>query len=55
MLKTVYYSNFNSITNYGLSSGGTSPDSKKIFRVQKRIVRIMMGCRRSPVGICLGN
>jgi hypothetical protein len=24
----------------------TSPHSKKIFRMQKRIVRIMMGCRR---------
>ena len=46
MLKTVYYSNFNSITNYGLPFGDTSPDSKKIFRMQKSSVRIMMGCRK---------
>jgi len=25
---------------------GTSPHSKKIFRMRKRIVRIMMGCRK---------
>jgi hypothetical protein len=46
MLKIVYYSNFNSIINYGLPFWGTSPHSKKIFRMQKRILRIMMGCRK---------
>jgi hypothetical protein len=46
MLKMVYYSNFNSIINYGLPFWGTSPHSKKIFRIEKRIVRIMMGCRK---------
>ena len=45
-LKIVYYSNFNSIINYGLPFRGTSPHSKKIFRMQKRIVGIMMGCRK---------
>ena len=34
------------IINYSLSFWGTSPHSKKIFRMQKRIVRIMMGCRK---------
>jgi hypothetical protein len=29
MLKKAYYSNFNSITNYGLPFWGTSPHSKK--------------------------
>jgi hypothetical protein len=29
MLKEVYYSNFNSINNYGLAFWGTSPHSKK--------------------------
>ena len=46
MLKKVYYSNFNSIINYGLPFWCTSPHSKKIFKMQKRIVRIMMGCRK---------
>ena len=46
MLKIVYYSNFNSIINNGLPFWGTSPHFKKIFWMQKRIVRIMMGCRK---------
>jgi len=40
MLKKVYYSNFNSIINYGLPFWGTAPHNKKKFRMQKRIVRI---------------
>jgi hypothetical protein len=46
MLKIVYYSSFNWIINYGLPIRDTSPRSKKIFRIQKRIVRNMMGCRK---------
>jgi len=30
---------------YGLIFWGKSPDSIKIFRLQKKIIRIMMGCR----------
>jgi hypothetical protein len=45
-LKIVYYSNFNWIINYGLPIWGTSPHSQKIFRMQKKIIRIMMGCRK---------
>jgi hypothetical protein len=30
---------------YGLILWGNSPDSIKIFRLQKKIFRIMMGCR----------
>jgi hypothetical protein len=45
ILKIVYYSTFNSVINYGLSFWGISQHSKKIFRMQKRIVWIMMGCR----------
>ena len=45
-LKIVYYPNFNSSINYGLPFWGTSPHSKKIFRVQKRDSWIMMGCRK---------
>ena len=45
-LKKVYFANFNSIMNYGLPFWGTSPYSIKIFRMQKRIVRIMMSCSK---------
>jgi len=30
---------------YGLLLWGNSPDSIKTFRLQKKIIRIMMGCR----------
>jgi len=44
--KVVYYSYFHSIMTYGLIFQGNSPDSiNKIFRLQKKIIRIMMGCR----------
>jgi len=46
MLQTVYYSKCNSIINYGLPFWGTSLHSKKIFRLQKWIVIIMVGCRK---------
>jgi len=44
-LKTVYYSYFNAIMSYGLPFWGNSPHAIKIFRMQKRIVRIMMSCK----------
>jgi len=44
-LKVIYYSYFHSIMTYGLIFWGNSPDSIKIFRLQKKIIRIMMGCR----------
>jgi len=44
-LKVIYYSYFHSIMNYGLIFWGNSPDSIKIFRLQKKIIRIMMGCK----------
>ena len=43
-LKTVYYSYFNAIMSYGLPFWGNSPHAIEVFRMQKRIVRIMMGC-----------
>jgi len=43
--KTVYYSHFNAIITYGLPFWGNSPHSTKIFIMQKRIIRIMMGYR----------
>jgi hypothetical protein len=44
-LKTTYYSYFNAIISYGLPFWGNSPHAIKIFRMQKRIVRITMGCK----------
>ena len=46
-LKTIYYSYFHSIMTYGLLFWGNSPDSIKIFRLQKKIIRIMMGCKNT--------
>ena len=46
-LKIIYYSYFHSVMTYDLLFWGHSPDSIKIFRLQKKIIRIMMGCRSS--------
>ena len=45
-LKTIYYSSFNAIISYGLSFWGNSPHNVKVFRIQKRIIRIMSGCKQ---------
>jgi hypothetical protein len=42
-LKTIYHSYFNTIMSYSLPFWGHSPHSIKIFRMQKRIIRIMIG------------
>jgi hypothetical protein len=44
-LEMIYYSYFHSVTTYGLLFWGNSPDSIKNFRLQKKIIRIMAGCR----------
>ena len=44
-LKMIYHSYFRSVMTYGFLFWGNFPDSIKIFRLQKRIIRIMMGCR----------
>jgi hypothetical protein len=44
-LKTIYYSDFNAIISYGFPLWGNSPHAIKIFRMQKRLVRIMMACK----------
>ena len=43
-LKMIYYSYFHSLVTYGLLLWRHSSDSIKIFRLQKKIIRIMMGC-----------
>jgi hypothetical protein len=52
VLAVVYYSYFHSIMTYGLLFWGNSPDSITIFRLQKRIIRIMLG--RRPRDSCRG-
>jgi len=43
-LKVIYCSYFHSVMTYGLIFWGNLPDSIKIFRLQKKIIRTMMGC-----------
>jgi hypothetical protein len=43
--KMIYDSYFHSVMTYGLLFWRSSPDSIKIFRLQKKIIRIMTGCR----------
>jgi hypothetical protein len=42
--------------SYGIIFWGNSTDSKKVFYIQKKIIRIMAGTKREPhVGNCLRN
>ena len=41
-LKTLYYANFYSLLTYGVIFWGDSCDSKKIFVLQKRVLRTML-------------
>jgi len=42
-LRSIYFACFRSIASYGIILGGNSSNSKKIFTLQKRIIRIMVG------------
>ena len=44
-LKMIYYSYFHYVMTYGLLFWGNSPKSIQIFRLQKKVIRIMIGCR----------
>ena len=46
-LKMIYYSYLHSVMNHGLLFWGHSSDSIKIFRLQQKIIRIVMCCRSS--------
>jgi hypothetical protein len=46
ILKIIHYSNFHLVMTHGPLFWGHSSDSIWIFRLQKRIVRMMMGCGR---------
>jgi hypothetical protein len=43
-LKTIYYYYFNTAMSYGLLFWGNSPQSSRIFILQKTIIRIMTNC-----------
>jgi hypothetical protein len=51
-LKTVYYAYYNSLVNYGIIFWGNTADSKKVFVLQKKIIRIIMGV--GPTYSCRG-
>ena len=40
----IYHSPFHSIMSYGIIFWGNSPHSSIIFKMQKRVIRTMMGC-----------
>jgi hypothetical protein len=45
MLKGIYYSHFHSVISYGIIFGGQIVHSTRVFRLQRRIIRIMTGSR----------
>jgi hypothetical protein len=45
-MKKAYHSCFSSTIQYGLAFWGNSSQSIKVFRIQKNIIRIMLGWRR---------
>jgi hypothetical protein len=45
-LKLVYFAYFHSIMSYRIIFWGSSTDSKKVFYIQKKIIRIMAGTKR---------
>jgi IS1 family transposase len=42
-LKSIYFAYFHSIVQYGIIFWGNSSNSRKIFTLQKKIIRIMVG------------
>ena len=47
VLKMVYYAFFHSVMSYGLIFWGNSTNSKCVFKLQKRAIRIIMGAKNS--------
>ena len=45
-LKSIYFAYFHSIMSYGIIFWGNSTDSKKVFILQKKIIRIMTGSKQ---------
>ena len=51
-LRMAYFSYFHSIIRYGIIFWGNATDSCKVFRLQKRVIRLMLGAR--PRASCRG-
>jgi len=48
-LKSIYFAYFQSIVLYGIILGGNSSNSRRIFTLQKKLIRIMVGIHtRTP-------
>jgi hypothetical protein len=45
-LKLVYFAYFHSIMSYGIIFRGNSTDSKRVFIIQNKIIRIMAGFKK---------
>jgi hypothetical protein len=43
-LRSVYFAYFHSVMTYGIMFWGNSSSAERIFKLQKRAVRIMKGC-----------
>jgi hypothetical protein len=43
-LKSIYFSYFHTIMSYGIMFWGNSSHAERVFKLQKRAVRIMKGC-----------
>jgi hypothetical protein len=55
-LKSIYFAYFHSIMKYGIIFWGNASYSKKIFTLQKKIVRLMAGAKpRDRVKISSGD
>jgi hypothetical protein len=44
-LKMIYFAYFQSIMDYGIIFQGDSTESKRIYQLQKKIIRIMTGSK----------
>jgi hypothetical protein len=44
-LKSIYFTYFHSIVKHGIICGGNSSNNRKIFTLQKKIIRIMVGAQ----------
>jgi hypothetical protein len=43
-LKIIYYSYFHSVMTYDLIFWGNLSHTDMVFKLQKRVIRLMMGC-----------